>query len=128
MAKAVKLPRVSKDHYARTSYLYQAANAHLQNGNPVLARAMARNVDQVAKRTVLKLSPHLKRSICKKCHSLMLPGLTMAIYMENESKKNSPKADVLVLTCNQCSTPKRFPIGKCRDYELFCDKPDVKHG
>lgn len=128
MSKTVKLPRVSKDHYARTSYLYQVANYHLQNGDPILARSMARNVDQVSKRTVLKLLPHLKRSMCKKCNSILIPGLTMSMVVENDLKKQSEKADVLVFTCNGCSESKRFPIGKCRDYKLFCDKPGVRHG
>uniref|UniRef100_A0A0L0NUH9 Uncharacterized protein n=1 Tax=Candidozyma auris TaxID=498019 RepID=A0A0L0NUH9_CANAR len=126
MAKAVKLPRVSKDHYARTSFLFQAANTHLQKGNSILSRAMARNVDQVAKRTVLKLLPHMKRSMCKKCNSLMVPGLTMTLRVENELKKGSAKADVLVVTCNECSTTKRFAIGQKRDYQLFCDRATVE--
>lgn len=127
MAKNVKLPRVSKDHYARTSFLFQAAHLHLQNGNPILARSMARNMDLVAKRTVLKLLPHVKRNFCKKCHSLLVPGLSMTVHLENLLKNQLEKADVLVVECMQCSTSKRYPVGKNRDYLLFCDRPGVKH-
>ena len=118
MAKHVKLPKVSKDPYARTSYLFQVASYH------IMARLMARTVDLVLKRTVLKLLPHLKRLMCKKCSSVLVPGLTMSVEIEN-SLKSSAKADVLVHTCLTCQKQKRFPIGKDREYELFCDKKDV---
>ncbi|EEQ41447.1 putative ribonuclease P subunit [Clavispora lusitaniae] len=124
MAKHVKLPKVSKDPYARTSYLFQVASFHTAQKNHIMARSMARTVDLVSKRTVLKLSPHLKRLMCKKCSSVLVPGLTMSVEIENSSK-SSAKADVLVHTCLTCQKQKRFPIGKDREYELFCDKKDV---
>lgn len=128
MAKNVKLPKVNKDHYARTSFLFQAAHLHLKNGNPILARSMARNMDIVAKRTVLKLLPYVKRSMCKKCHMLLVPGLSMSVHIENLLKNQLEKADVMVVECNQCSTTKRFPFGKNREFELFCDRPGVRQG
>lgn len=127
MAKNVKLPRVSKDPYLRTSYLFQVASFHASHKNPVMARVMSRNVDLVLKRTVLKLLPHLKRVMCRKCSGLLIPGLTMAIEVENPLK-TSDKADVLVHTCLSCHTKKRFPIGKDRNHQLFCDREVVSTG
>lgn len=126
MAK-VKLPKVSKDHYARTSFLFQAASYYTQEGNSVMARMMARNVDLVAKRTVLKLLPHLKRKMCKKCSTVLIPGLTVSVEIENRLA-GSDKADVLVHTCMECNQKKRFPVGKDRTYQLFCEKEGILHG
>lgn len=126
MAKNVKLPRVSKDPYLRTSYLFQVASFYASHNNPVMARLMGRNVDLVLKRTVLKLLPHLKRVMCKTCSTVLVPGLTMAMEVEN-ALKNSEKADVLVHTCLSCQTKKRFPIGKDRNHQLFCDREGVLH-
>lgn len=116
-----KLPKVQKDHYARASFLFQAANFHLMHGNPELSRMMARGVDLVSKRAVLRLLPHLKRSICKKCKNVLVAGLTMTQSIEN-LLKNAPHADILVRTCMVCNTAKRFPIGKDPEYQLHCDK------
>lgn len=132
MAKQVKLPRVSKDHYARVSYLYQVASFYAGQGLPVMSRMMSRNVDLVSKRTVLKLLPHLKRTMCKKCSTMLIPGLTMTAEIVNdlkdkENRGKSPRADVLVHRCLQCGNHKRYPIGKDPDHRLFCEKDGVLH-
>lgn len=128
MAKQVKLPRVSKDHYARVSYLFQAANFYSARGIPVMSRMMARNVDLVLKRTVLKLLPHLRRAMCKKCFTVLVPGLTVSMEIENALKDQAKdKADVLVTTCLQCGSHKRYPVGKDREYRMFCEREGVLH-
>lgn len=120
MAQGPKPPRVQRDHYARTSYLLQVAAFHMGESNPALARAMARNLRLVARRTVLRLLPYMKRQLCKKCDSLWVPGLTVTVRLE--SVPLSPKADVLVYSCLGCDAQRRFPIGKDPNYELFCDR------
>ena len=120
-----KPPKVQKDHYARASYLFQAANFHTMHGNLELALMMTRGVDLVSKRAVLRLLPHLKRGICKKCKALLVPGLTMLQIVEN-LLNGSPKSDVLVRTCHRCKTTRRFPIGKDSNYQLHCDRDLVK--
>lgn len=116
-----------KDHYARISYLYQAAG-HFAGSEKygILSRALARNVDLVSKKTVLKLTPALKRTLCKRCNSLLVAGLTMAVSIENKAKNQQDVNDVLVHSCTRCGTVKRFPVGRNRDYVLFSEDPDVK--
>lgn len=87
---------------------------------------MARNLDLVAKKTVLKLSPGLKRSICKQCNSVLIPGMNVSIRIENLSRAKSAHNDVLVYKCLQCDERKRFPIGKDREYVVFHDREGVK--
>lgn len=126
MAKPPKLiPH--KDHYARISFLYQSSALLAARSGPqnALSRALARNVDLVSKKTVLKLTPLMKRTICKKCHLYLIPGLTMTMHIENLSKAKQPHNDVLVHTCSHCHTHRRFPVGKDRDYILFSERDDV---
>lgn len=111
-------------NYARISYLYQISNqfylAHPEY--QALSRGYNRNLDLIAKKTVIKLSPHIKRTLCKKCNTMLIPGLTMSMYIENLSKQKSQHNDVFVNKCLNCGKCKRFPVGKDRNYILFTDK------
>ncbi|KAK6459025.1 RNAse P Rpr2/Rpp21/SNM1 subunit domain-containing protein [Scheffersomyces xylosifermentans] len=124
-----KAPKVipHKDNYARVTYLYQAAN--LFSASPkyeVLSRGLARTLDLVSKKTVLKLSPELKRTLCKKCNSVLIPGLSVSIYIENLSKSKAPHNDSLIHKCLKCHEIKRFPVGKNRAYVVFAERDDVR--
>lgn len=110
------------DGYARISYLYQASTQlSLHEKYLILSRALARNMSLVAKKTVLRLSPHMKRTICKSCNTILTPGISMSPRLENKSRRKASHNDVLVYECNHCKTKKRFPIGKDREYELYVD-------
>ncbi|CCE82667.1 Piso0_002403 [Millerozyma farinosa CBS 7064] len=124
-SKAPKsIPQV--DGYARISYLYQASTQFsLDEKYQILSRALARNMSLVAKKTVLRLSPHMKRTICKNCNTVLNPGLSMSSRIENKSRRKAPHNDVLVYECNHCKAEKRFPIGKNREHELYVDKHAV---
>lgn len=115
-----KKPKVipHRDHYARISYLAQASQL-LGDANEELSRCYTNTMTTVAKKTVLRLSPHLKRTVCKKC-SRKLTSTNCDIELENLSKSQSEKANVLVYTC-RCGTAKRFPVGKKKDYKLWTD-------
>lgn len=113
------------DNYARISYLYQSSMQFAAGSKyNVLSRALARNVDLISKKAVTKLSPSIKRTICKKCQTLLIPGVSETIKVENESRENKPHSDILVHTCHTCGRKKRFPIGKNRQYVLFSEKDD----
>lgn len=115
-----KKPKVipHRDHYARISYLAQASQL-MGDTNEGLSRCYTNTMSTVAKKTVLRLSPHLKRTVCKKCSRKLTPT-NCDIELENLSKSQSVKADVLVYTC-KCGTAKRFPVGKKKDYKLWAD-------
>lgn len=116
-----------KDHYARLSFLYQASGHFAPYAKySVLSRALARNMDLVSKKTVLKLTPALKRTLCKGCNSFLIPGISVAVSVQNKSVKQDERNDVLVHTCTKCGTVRRFPVGQNRDYVLFSENPEVK--
>ncbi|CUM45193.1 uncharacterized protein AC631_03481 [Debaryomyces fabryi] len=115
------------DNYARISYLYQASSHFATRPKyDILSRAIARNVNLISKKSVTKLSPILKRTICKGCQTLLVPGVNESIEIENQSKEKTPHNDILVHSCKTCGKKKRFPVGKNRTYKLFSEKDDEK--
>jgi ribonuclease P protein subunit RPR2 len=90
-----------------------------QPSNPALR--LSSHLLAVCRRAKVKASHDLKRSICKRCNELLVPGKTAIIRMENKSKrKRKPWADVLVAECQRCGFEKRYPVGQ----ERQCKKKD----
>ena len=136
--KTPKLKGVPNKHlHARTTFLYQAATyltvrttadeskpslelgaqtgqSHgYQTGKPSpLALQLGSDLQQVSRKGQLRLSTDLKRSMCKSCNAILVPGRTATQLVENKSKDGKkPWADVLVLECKLCGGKKRFPVG-----------------
>lgn len=125
----------SKHLHARTTFLYQAATyltlqtskaangsrtvEHLDSSHSLspqarssLAVRLCSDLQQVSRKAQLRLSVELKRTMCKRCNTVLLPGRTATQIVENMSKGGmKPWADVLVLECTTCGSEKRFPIG-----------------
>lgn len=135
--KAPKTKGVPNKHlHARTNFLYQAATyltlqtsamsmigaeqtrpgtrldeLQTQSHSPV-ALQLGSDLQQVSRKAQLRLSIDLKRSMCKSCNSILVPGQTATQAIENLSKGGrKPWADVLILACNFCGSKKKFPIG-----------------
>lgn len=129
-SKAPKPPKLvgNKEHYCRLQFLYQAAHLARTSPTPLLAlsRGYARNLDLVAKKTVLKLTPSMKQSMCHRCHTVKIPGVTMSVRLENLLRKQSPHNDVLTHKCLGCGHVKRYPVGANREFLPFDQRPGVK--
>ena len=140
-----KLPKPkgvpNKHLHARTSFLYQAASyltlqssvnvkeAESSGAVPLdsdskagrvhqpspLALQLGSDLHTVSRKAQLRLSIDLKRSMCKSCHTILVPGQTAAQTIENESKGGSkPWADVFVVSCKVCGSKRRIPVGARR--------------
>ncbi|OWB81442.1 hypothetical protein B5S33_g59 [[Candida] boidinii] len=140
------VPRI--EHYERLSYLYQLGTmtglqSQLEEGKKdcentggeekgrtecfdILSRVYLKGMSNVSKKTVLKLSPNIKRTICKKCQrSLIVPGTNHSnVRMINNSKKQNPENDILEILCS-CGKVKRFPVGGNPNHVLFSEKEEV---
>jgi ribonuclease P protein subunit RPR2 len=80
--------------------------------NLPLSRHLLSNLRTISHKGQIRLSPSIKRSICKKCESLLIPGSSSTHRVDNQSRGGKkPWADVLVVRCNACGTEKRFPVG-----------------
>jgi ribonuclease P protein subunit RPR2 len=128
-----KLPKPkglpNKHLHTRTTFLYQAAtyltlqaaasdskqpqsNETSSSVYSPLALQLGADLHTVSRKAQLRLAMDLKRSMCKGCHTVLVPGRTATQLIENQSKGgNKPWADVVVLSCNFCGGKKRFPVG-----------------
>jgi ribonuclease P protein subunit RPR2 len=127
MGKGSNNTATSKQHpnaqlFARLSHLHRAssalatpdagATAETNAVSSKLSRFYLSHLRSIAKKNVLRLDPSVKRTICKRCESLLIPGVSCRERIENQSKGGKKRwADVLVVECNACGTVKRFPVG-----------------
>ncbi|KIV91325.1 hypothetical protein PV10_05875 [Exophiala mesophila] len=66
----------------------------------------------VSRKSQLRLSPKMKHTICRRCDSLLIAGMTSSAIVVNNSKDaTKPWADIFEIRCKQCATVKRFPVG-----------------
>lgn len=147
MAKGKPRPPSSKPHapnphlYARISFLYQSAQLLAQPSppsiNPSITSPLSRfylsTARTVAQKSVLRLSPSLKQTICRRCDALLIPGTSSTHRVENNSRGGRKSwADVLVVECNACGTVKRFPVGmeakKRPEWKPWGERPGVVIG
>lgn len=77
-----------------------------------LGQLLVSQLRSVSLKGQVRLSRDLKRSICKCCNAVLVPGRTSTTTIENESKgRRKPWADVFVVECTTCGIKKRFPVG-----------------
>ncbi|KAF6365225.1 hypothetical protein mRhiFer1_014621 [Rhinolophus ferrumequinum] len=71
-------PVKDREAFQRLSFLYQAAHCVLAQDpeNQALARFYCHTERTIAKRLVLRRDPSVKRTLCRGCSSLLIPGLT----------------------------------------------------
>jgi ribonuclease P protein subunit RPR2 len=141
MAKSKGVP--NRHLHARATFLYQAATyltlqAKTQqskaaspgsckithqtesqgpsNRNMVTsALQLGSHLRSVSMKGQIRLSSNVKRSVCKTCDAILVPGHTSTHTIENKSKGGrKPWADVLEVRCNLCGAKKRFPFGATR--------------
>ena len=127
----------SKHLHARTTFLYQAATyltlqtpsnettndlrresqgasagSHASPTRSSLAMRFCSDLQQVSRKGQLRMTMEMKRTLCKCCHTILVPGRTATQTVENTSKGGKkPWADVLILECSTCGGKKRFPVG-----------------
>ncbi|KAK2791590.1 hypothetical protein FQN52_004781 [Onygenales sp. PD_12] len=84
-----------------------------------LARQFASQLRGVSRKSQIRLSIDIKRSVCKRCDSLLLPNSTCVETVENASRGGKkPWADVRVVRCNSCGYQKRYPQTGKRSLKL----------
>ncbi|KAI5291925.1 hypothetical protein KEM52_000027 [Ascosphaera acerosa] len=76
-----------------------------------LARQYLVQMHAIAMKTPSRLPSQLKRTTCKRCAALLVPGSTAVESMENRSKNQAkPWAAVRLVTCALCGFVKRYPV------------------
>jgi len=110
----------NKDVMQRMNYLYQAAQTAclMKPPNLALAQYYAANMKSLSHKKTIKMSPHLKRSICKRCCMPLIPTLTSKIKFLKDKKVG--------IECTKCGFFKRYPSKKKKGerYTLWSDKAE----
>lgn len=73
----------------------------------------------VAKKSLLKIEPQVKRTVCKGCEGLLLPGVTARVRVLKKP------ASVIEWRCMRCQTCKKFP--SIRHYEAWFENSTSKY-
>lgn len=80
-----------------------------------MSRKMLTDLRAVTLKSQIRISPDIKRTICKHCDTLLIDGQTCSSVVENRSKGGKkPWADVFVIKCHTCGREKRFPVSAHR--------------
>ncbi|KAI7892499.1 uncharacterized protein EV154DRAFT_189195 [Mucor mucedo] len=82
------------------------------------ARYFNNNMKQITSRLVMRLDPSVKRFVCKRCETPLLPAIT------SSTRVKSKPVVTAVTTCNICKAKKTYASHN-KDYSLFSNRPDV---
>ncbi|EHB16023.1 Ribonuclease P protein subunit p21, partial [Heterocephalus glaber] len=112
-----------REAFQRLSFLYQAAHCVLAQDpeNQALARFYCHTEKTIAKRLVLRQDPSVKRTLCRGCSSLLIPGLTCT---QRQRRRRGQRWTVQ--TCLTCQRSQRF-LNDPR-HLLWGDRPEAQLG
>ncbi|KAK3533281.1 hypothetical protein QTP70_014318 [Hemibagrus guttatus] len=111
-----------KEAFQRLNFLYQAAHCVLAQNpeNIELARFYCFTQKTIAKRLVLRQDPSVKRTMCRKCCALLIPGVTATV----RQRKGSQKQCATLIRCLSCGQTKKFPNNP--KHQLWVDQPEAQ--
>lgn len=88
--------------------------------NVELARFYCYTQKKIERRLVLRQDPSVKRSLCKQCCSLLVPGVTCT----TRQRKKRGKPSFTVTRCLSCGHSKKLLNNP--DYVLWVDRPEAQ--
>ncbi|KAG8127806.1 putative Ribonuclease P protein, partial [Naja naja] len=86
--------------------------------NQELARFYCHTQNNISRRLVLRQDPSVKRTICKSCFSLLIPGVSSTVRQRKRRHQRRT-----VVQCLNCGLSKRFPSKP--DYKLWSEQPEA---
>ncbi|KAF7279058.1 hypothetical protein GWI33_007692 [Rhynchophorus ferrugineus] len=106
MSNTKKCPGL--ESFQRMNYLYQASNALITENFPAYKASnhYTNLMINVSKKSVQRIDIEVKRTICKGCRSLLLPGITSKVRIKKKK---------VIHHCVVCTTRKVF-MTKNRNY------------
>uniref|UniRef100_F7FDC6 Ribonuclease P/MRP subunit p21 n=1 Tax=Monodelphis domestica TaxID=13616 RepID=F7FDC6_MONDO len=120
-----------KEAFQRLSFLYQAAHCVLAQNpeNQALARFYCHTERTIGKRLVLRhplsvlasRDPSVKRTLCRGCSSLLVPGLTCT-----QRQRRHLGQRWTVQTCLTCHRSRRYLNDP--KHQLWGDRPEAQQG
>nr|CAD7407253.1 unnamed protein product [Timema cristinae] len=107
-----------KESFQRMNFLYQAEHMMVKCPDKLnLATSLGDVMVAISKKAVLRLEPSMKRTLCKGCRSLLIPGITATVRLRKKP------AGCVVWSCLRCQTVKRFLTN--RGHQIWAEKPEA---
>lgn len=113
----------NQDAFNRMNFLYQAANMCIKMPTEQSVRMAAYYgmlLRGVGKKAQARMDPGMKRTLCKGCHTVLVPGVTATVKLQKKP------ASRVVWLCKCCSTIKRFNLRK--DYKIWVEQTEAVVG
>lgn len=110
-SKSIKQAKIQNPYHHRINFLYQATKYLAESDDERLkniSKYYADTMKEVQRKSLAKIDPSIKRTICKKCHKYISPK-------SNNAKiqwKSKCKRSYLVVKCNQCANVRYF-VANC---------------
>ncbi|TCD68269.1 hypothetical protein EIP91_011235 [Steccherinum ochraceum] len=70
-----------------------------------LSRTYIRAMKSIGQKTNVRLDPAVKRTLCKACNIVLMPGLTATVRV----KASATHGNMMVFTCMSCKKSRRIP-------------------
>ncbi|KAJ2720424.1 Ribonuclease P protein subunit p21 [Coemansia sp. Benny D115] len=85
-----------------------------------LARFYSKEMRTIARKSVLRMSPHMRREICRVCATPLLPGVSCIKRVKGKGHGRR-----VVTTCTYCGNSARLMVGETAEnpHVLFVDQP-----
>ncbi len=96
----------------RIRWLFKLAYDETKRGNYERARRYSELIIRIAEKGKVRIPRSIKRSICKNCKVILIPGVTARVRIRSEGTKGSH----ITVTCTLCGWMKRYYI-KAGTYE-----------
>ncbi len=88
----------------RIKLLYNKALEELRNGNITYTRDIVELILRISLANRIRIPRYIRRSICKNCYILLVPGVTATIRLRRQGK-----FAYKVVKCRLCGWIKRYP-------------------
>ncbi|SAL99313.1 hypothetical protein [Absidia glauca] len=109
----------TKDRSKRRPYRSGLVWQEDSHGYHALSRYYNTTMKKIGQRMVLRLDPQLKRTICKRCSTSLIPAMTSTVRIQARPETTT------VTKCNICGDEKRWVARP--GHELFSDRPEVHY-
>ncbi len=83
----------------RIEILYDLALREARGGDEELSRRYVEHILNLSRKYNVRLPREMKRSICKECHTILIPGRTAQVRL---------KKGKVVVKCLRCGNYKRY--------------------
>ncbi|KAJ9210836.1 hypothetical protein DTO166G4_7607 [Paecilomyces variotii] len=112
-------PEIVESSETRDGHQESDQPTHNQNRTLCIPRQFISQMRGVSLKSQMRLPIEVKRSFCKRCDIILVPGFNCVERIENASRGGKkPWADVRVVRCTACGTEKRFPQTDRRSKKL----------